>query len=268
LRKYEPFPAAAKLVTSIILGDEGAMMARSRVLVTRPRNEARGLAALLAARGMEPVIAPMIEIVDREAAPPRLDGVQAILCTSANGGRSLARASEERTLPVFAVGDATARAARAAGFAAVESAGGDIDDLARLVCARLRPATGRLLHVAGSQIAGDMAGVLGAAGFAVERAVLYEARAAQALASETARLIADGAVNLALFFSPRSAAVFARLARAAGVSGGLAATAALSISATADAALDGLPFLERRIAAAPNQAALLALVDDIVRQPA
>ena len=243
-------------------------MARTRVLVTRPRNEARGLAALLAARGMEPVIAPMIEIVDRAAAAPELAGVQAILCTSGNGARALARASGERTLPVFAVGDASARAARAVGFAAVESAGGDVEDLARLVGARLLPADGRLLHVAGSEVAGDLAGTLGAAGFAVERAVLYEARAAHALDPETARLIADGAVDLALFFSPRSAAVFARLLRAAGVSGGLAATAALSISAAADTALDGLPLRERRIASAPDQAALLALVDDMVRQPA
>jgi len=243
-------------------------MARTRVLVTRPRNEARSLAALLAARGMDAVIAPMIEIVGRDAALPGFVGVQAILCTSANGVRALARASDERAVPVFAVGDATARAARAAGFAAVDSAGGDVDGLARLVRDRLRPAGGRLLHVAGSEVAGDLAGALGAAGFAVERAVLYEARPAAALAPETARLIDDGAIDLALFFSPRSAAVFARLVEAAGASGGLAATTALSISAAADAALGRLSFRVRRIAAAPTQAALLALVDEMTRQPA
>ena len=267
-REYGPFPAPAKLVTSLILGDEGVMMTKQRALVTRPRSEARTLAALLAARGIEPVIAPMIEIVDRGAALPCLTGVQAIICTSANGVRALARASDERVLRVFAVGDATACAARAAGFTAVESAGGNVDDLARLVRARLTPACGRLVHVAGSEVAGDLAGMLGAAGFTVERAVLYEARAAEAFEPETARLIDDGAIDLALFFSPRSAAIFTRLADAAGVSGGLAATPALSISAAADAALGGLRFRARLVAASPTQAALLALVDELIGQPA
>ena len=62
-------------------------------LVTRPRAEAEALAALLAQRGIDAVIEPMIEIVDTGAALPSLAGVQAILCTSANGVRALARAS-------------------------------------------------------------------------------------------------------------------------------------------------------------------------------
>jgi uroporphyrinogen-III synthase len=237
-------------------------------LITRPQDEATQLAALLAERGVDAIIEPMIEIVARDAALPGMAGVQAILLTSANGARSLARASGARGLPVFAVGDATARAARAAGFATVESAGGNVDDLARLVRTRLRPENGRLLHVAGSDVAGDLAGVLSGAGFAVERAVLYEARAAAALTPATAQLIEDEKIDVALFFSPRSATIFAGLVGAAGVSGGLAATAALSISAAADAALGELPFRERLVAAAPTQAALLACVDERVRQPA
>jgi hypothetical protein len=49
---------------------------------------------------------------------------------------------------------------------------------------------------------------------------------------------------------------------------GLAATTAVSISAAADAAISGLPFRERAIAAAPTQAALLARIDAIAGQPA
>jgi uroporphyrinogen-III synthase len=237
-----------------------------RALVTRPRHEAATLAALLTERGIDAVIEPMIDIVDRAAPPPDLGGVQAILCTSANGVRALARASGERSAPVFAVGDATARAARAAGFDCVDSAGGDVEDLARLVAARLRPAQGRLLHVAGSEVAGDLAGRLGAAGFVVDRAVLYEARTATTLTPETADLIDRGEIDLALFFSPRSAANFARLA--APVAAGLSAAAAISISAAADAALDDLPFRDRLIAAAPTQAALLARVDEFAGQMA
>jgi uroporphyrinogen-III synthase len=248
-------------------------MRKLRALVTRPRHEAEKLAARLAERGIDTVIEPMMTIVDRGGvdrggAMRDLGDVQAILCTSANGVSALARASAERGVPIFAVGDATTRAARAAGFASVESAGGDVDDLARLVAARLRPGVGRLLHVAGSKVAGDLAGILGAAGFSVERTVLYEARAAEALTPKTARLIDDGQIDLALFFSPRTAVIFARLAEATNVAGGLAATTALSISAAADAALGELRFRARLVASAPTQAALLALVDTLVGQVA
>jgi uroporphyrinogen-III synthase len=243
-------------------------MRKPRALVTRPRDEAARLAALLARRGIEVVIEPLIEIADRDEALPDLAGVQAILCTSANGVRALAHASAERGIAIFAVGDATAREARAAGFRKIDSAGGNVDDLARLACRRLRPIDGKLLHVAGSEVAGDLAAALRGSGFAVERAVLYEARAADALTPGTAAAIGRGEIDLALFFSPRTAAIFARLADAAAVSRGLAATVAMSISPAADAALGTLPFRERLIAAAPIQAALLALVEQFVGQPA
>jgi uroporphyrinogen-III synthase len=241
---------------------------KMRALLTRPRAEAEALAGLLAQRGIDSVIEPMIDIVDRDGTLPDLSGIQAILCTSANGVRALARTSDERRVPVFAVGDATARAARAAGFRTVESAGGDVEDLALLVTRRLRPAGGELLHVAGSDVAGDLAAALHATGFIVERAVLYEARATETLSAATARLIGNGNIDLALFYSPRSAAIFARLAEAAKITSGLAATVAVSISASADATLGRLPFRARLIAAAPTQASLLACIVQFAPQTA
>lgn len=239
-----------------------------RALVTRPRAQAEMLAVLLAGQGVEAVIEPLIDIVERTASLPDLAGVQAILCTSANGVRALARASGERGVALLAVGDATARAAHAAGFRDVASAGGDVADLARLARQCLRPDKGKLLHVAGSEVAGDLAGLLGSAGFAVERVALYEARAAEALSPETARLIERGEIDLALFFSPRTAAIFARLVAAAEIADGLTAAAALSISAAANAALGDLPFRDRAIAATPTQAAMLALITQFAGLPA
>jgi uroporphyrinogen-III synthase len=238
-----------------------------RALVTRPRAEAEALAALLARRGIETVVEPLIEIAASGAALPDLARVQAVLCTSANGARALARASAERGVPVFAVGDATARAARAEGFCHVESAGGDVEDLAYLARRRLRPEGGRLLHIAGSEVAGDLATLLAADGFAVDRMMLYEARAVGALSPATAKLIVGGGFAFALFFSPRTAAIFTRLAEAAAVTGGLHPTIAVSISAAADAMLADLPFRARLIAEAPTQSALVELIERRVGQP-
>ncbi len=231
-----------------------------RILVTRPREDARALAEALAERGIEAVIEPMLAI--EFLPPPALDleGVQALLFTSANGARAFAHASARRDLPVLAVGPATARAARAAGFADVAVAGGDVEALAVLAAERLRAAAGALLHVSGSAVAGDLAGRLGAAGFEVRRAVLYEARAAESLSPETARDLARGAIGGVMLFSPRTAKTFVTLAARAGLGEALAATEALCLSEAVAAAARALPWRAVRIAERPDQAALVAFV--------
>jgi uroporphyrinogen-III synthase len=237
-----------------------------RALVTRPRAEAASLAEALAARGIEAILEPLLDIHYRDVPAPDLTGVQAILCTSANGVRALARSSSERHRPLLAVGDATAGRARAEGFARVESASGNVANLARLVRERLRPEDGPLLHVAGSEIAGDLAGDLGAHGFVVERAVLYEARPAAALSAPTVRALDAGIVDFALFFSPRTATIFAGLAERGGLVAALRTATAISISAAADKALAGVAFRARCIAATPDQPGLLAALDDVLRE--
>jgi len=235
-----------------------------RALITRPREEAESLTVALAIRGIEAIVEPLMEIHWQIPGTLDLDGVQAILCTSANGVRALARVSGERRVPLLAVGDATAARARAEGFESVQSAGGDLGDLARLAAARLRPQDGPLLHVAGNVVAGDLVGLLRAHGFTVERRVLYEARATAALSPAAVDSLRAGAIAFALFFSPRTAEIFARLADVAGVTECCARVTALSISAGADAALAGLPWRDRRIAERPNQPALLDALDQVL----
>ena len=239
-----------------------------RALVTRPREDVESLAAALATRGVEALVEPLIEIHYRAPEALGVDGVQAILCTSANGVRALARASGERGVPLLAVGDATAARARAEGFGSVESAGGDVGDLARLAGAILRPENGPLLHVAGNVVAGDLVGLLSAQGFTVERRVLYEARAAAALSPAAVDSLRAGAIAFALFFSPRTAAIFVRLAGLARVVECCAKVTAVSIGGAADAALAGLPWRDRRIAERPNQPALLHALDQCARSMA
>jgi uroporphyrinogen-III synthase len=237
-----------------------------RALITRPREESETLAAALAARGIGAVAEPLLEVHYRSPAALDLGGVQAILCTSANGVRALARASGERRVPVFAVGDATALQARAEGFTAVESAGGDVNDLIRLTAARLHPQNGQLLHVAGDAVAGDLVGALRGRGFSIERSVLYEARPVAALSPASVSTLRSGAIGFALFFSPRTAAVFARLAGSACVARCCGTITAVSISPAADAALADVPWLKRRIAERPTQAALLDMIDRVLSE--
>ena len=151
-----------------------------RVLITRPEREATALATALSQRGHVAVIAPLFRLDILH--PPgdfaaALAACQAVLLTSANGARALAEASEQRSKPVFAVGDTTAATAEGLGFTAVTSAAGDGAALAELVAQRLDPKTGPLVHVSGADVAGEIA----PEGFEVRRFALYEAREADAL---------------------------------------------------------------------------------------
>ena len=237
-----------------------------RVLVTRPRDDAAELGAALAARGLEVVSQPMLEIAFDVETSPSLEGRQALLFTSANGVRAFVRASDRRDRPVFAVGDATASAARQAGFVAVESADGNVDDLAGLVQRQCDPAAGPLLHVAGSAVAGDLAGQLHDAGFAVERVQLYTARTATALDQHVQSAIADGFIEYALFFSPRSAATFVSLTRAADLTAACAKIKAVCLSAAVGEALSPIDWRAVIVARTPTQEALLDCLDRDIKE--
>jgi uroporphyrinogen-III synthase len=231
-----------------------------RVLITRPHDDAKALAEALAARGVEAIVEPMIEITPLSARALELEGVQAILLTSANGARALAAATRRRDVGVLAVGEATATAARAAGFADVAAAGGDVEALAALVGERCDPAAGALIHVSGSAVAGDLGGRLAARGFTVRRAVLYEAREAARLSDAATDALSRGALDAVLLFSPRTAKAFVTLAERAGLASALGSVEALCLSAAVADAARRVGWQEVRVAARPEQAALLALM--------
>ncbi|MBS0469908.1 MAG: uroporphyrinogen-III synthase [Proteobacteria bacterium] len=231
-----------------------------RVLVTRPEGDAAETAALLRARGHEAIIAPLLGVRYHDGHPLHLDRVQALLFTSANGVRALARRTSLRDFRVFAVGSQTAQAARDAGFAEVEDADGNVDTLADVVRATLKPQDGALLHAAGAEAEGRLAGLLTAAGFAVRSEVLYDVPAVADLPEAARSAIATGAADAVILFSARSAQILVDCLRKAGLPpDGLIAAA---ISAAAARPLAETAFREIRIAARPNQTALLDCLSD------
>lgn len=234
-----------------------------RVLVTRPREDATTLVAALEARGHAVMLEPLLTIQPRQEIdwPQGHEAAQALLVTSANGVRAFAEADARRNLPVFAVGDASAAAARALGFARVESAGGDVTDLAELVQARLDPAGGPLLHPAASKLAGDLQGGLAAAGFTVLRVVLYDALAAGELSVACRQALAEGLIDLVTFFSPRTAAGFVSLVAAAKMSQACRRVTAVCLSPAVAGRISAVPWAAVAVAARPEQDSLLAEVD-------
>tara|TARA_R110002110_G_scaffold415612_2_gene651799 strand:- start:255336 stop:256049 length:714 start_codon:yes stop_codon:yes gene_type:complete len=227
-----------------------------RVLVTRPRPDADETAAELIALGHEPVVAPLLEVTFETGATLDLSDAQAILITSANGVRALASATARRDLPVFAVGDASAAAARQNGFDRTESADGNVQTLADLVTSRLSPHDGRLVHVAGTVTAGDLAGKLALSGFEVGRAVLYRAEPVLNLPEVIGERLRDRTLDAAMFFSPRTAAQFAELVLSEGLGEQCGRTVAVALSGAVAEKLAALAFLDVRIAEKPDQDSL------------
>ena len=76
---------------------------------------------------------------------------------------AIRRATSLIKLPLFAVGQRSADAARQAGFSDVTSAGGDVRDLVRLIAERRADATAPLLYLAGEDRAADLVGRAGGA---------------------------------------------------------------------------------------------------------
>ena len=231
-----------------------------RVLVTRPREDAAGLAEALTARGCEAVLEPLFHVEFMDTAALDLSGVHAFLLTSANGARALSRRDVSRELPVYAVGDATASAVRDAGFEQVHSADGGVDQLAELVKDRVPHDAGALLHVAGSEVAGDLGGTLESAGYGYRRAVLYRAVPVKGLTAATVAALKDGDIDAVVFYSPRSAETCIELMRKARLVRAARGLDALCLSAAVGEAASELTWRDVRVAPRPDQESLLGLI--------
>ncbi|HWA45156.1 MAG TPA: uroporphyrinogen-III synthase [Hypericibacter adhaerens] len=188
-----------------------------RMLVTRPEPDASETAARLSALDIEAVVEPLLSVETLPTTLPDATGFAALAVTSANALRALdARGELGRftRLPVFTVGDRTAALARRLGFARVTSAGGNVEDLARLL-ARSGLA-GPVLYPAARQLAGDLGKALAPHGIMVITAPVYAMHSATALSAATRQGLDEGEIDAGLFYSRRTAETFAGLAHGLG----------------------------------------------------
>jgi len=225
------------------------------VLVTRPRADAEPFVGELAARGHTALVEPMFT-VRHHASAVDLTGVQAVLFTSANGVRALAAATPVRGVRVLAVGHATAAEAEAHGFARVERASGDAESLAALVRDRLDPANGALYHAAGTVTRGALAETLDRAGFSVRREAVYAAEPVDALSEPAQRELAEGTLDAAAFFSPRTAATFVSVTSVAHLAAACRALDAVCLSPVVAERVRALPWRAVHVADTPDREAL------------
>lgn len=223
------------------------------VWITRAQPGAAATARRIGALGFSAVVDPLLEI--RDLAPAvDLAEVAALAFTSANGVEAFCKLTWARDLPVFTVGEATAQAARAAGFADPSSADGDVEALARLIV-DTRP--GSVLCVGAREPAADLPALLAAARIEAHALAVYAAEERAPHAETLERLTTFEAV---LLHSPRAsrslAAILKRRAaptlRALCLSPAVAGPLTQSVP---DGALRSVAFAPR-----PHESALLGLL--------
>lgn len=171
--------------------------------MTRPQPAADALVARLNAGGRAALAAPVTEYTPVPFTLPDLAAYHALAFTSAEGVRVFADNETGRGKPVFCVGDATAAAARAAGFEHIRSADGDAGDLLELLGGQKD--IKRVLHVSGTETARELRAPLALRGITLDRVAVYGTRLLDRLPSDAENALRAGTVTAALLFSARAA---------------------------------------------------------------
>ena len=189
-----------------------------RVLLTRPENRAGGTAVKLEELGHEVVNFPLFAPVhDLPAAQSALATPHsAIAITSAEAVRGLeqlgAVLAPHFQTRVFAVGKATARAARAAGFSDVEVAAGSGQELGELVTDHYRGRSApSLLYLAGEKRMGRFEKVLAENGIDCVVAETYRMEPIVYSLEEQQAMLVEGKADAVFFYSREAANAFFEL---------------------------------------------------------
>ncbi|KPP88248.1 uroporphyrinogen-III synthase [Erythrobacter sp. HL-111] len=223
---------------------------RRRVIAVRPEPGLAATLALARDMGIEAEGVALFEIRARAWTEPDPESVDALLVGSANaflhGGPALARFAGK---PVHAVGEKTAEAARAAGFAVAATGSGGLQQ----VLDSVRPPA-RLLRVAGA----THVPLEPPEGVRITTVIAYES-AALPMPARLAGRLAAGA--LVLLHSAEAARHFASESDRLGVARSAVSLAALA-PRIAEAA--GAGWRAIHVAPEPGDAALLHMVRDMV----
>lgn len=225
------------------------------LLMTRPAPESGSFVADLEALGagpFRPIVAPLIGITS-VGAIPELSGYGAVVLSSRHAVRTLQDAGARCSGPAYVVGDATAEAARSAGFD-VMSAGRDAEALVAMI--RRDAPQGPLVHLRGTHSRGDIAGQLSAGGIPTDEAVIYD-QPALPLSQEAQEALQGPVPVIAPLFSPRTARLLA----------GHTVRAPLSVAAMSESvakAVASLHIMELKIAQRPDAPAMLTATADLI----
>ncbi|MEQ1612470.1 MAG: uroporphyrinogen-III synthase [Hyphomicrobiaceae bacterium] len=234
-----------------------------RLLVTRPEEDAVAFKAQLIAQGHQVTIEPLLSISTANTDEIDLDGAQAIIATSRNGLRALARTvhiDEARKLLVFAVGPGTASTARSLGFTSIIEGPSNAQQLIPLITEHAEVNSGPLVHLAGDSVKAGFVDELHRLGYFVAQPIVYTTEAAGRLGSATVASMRNKRIDGVILLSPRTAEVYAGLVQMHNLTVACAGIVHFCISAATAERLAGLAGVPIRTPTRPNLQEMLALI--------
>ena len=217
----------------------------------------------LRARGHEVLVEPLlnVEFLDTGALP--LDGVQALIATSRNGLRALARndsLEQAKSCRCSRWARRRPQWGQALGFDRIIEGEGTAAALVPLIAETCDAGKGALLHLAGERLAADLKGELEKLGFSVSRPHLYRTVAVQSFSAEMKEAMAAGDLDGVLLMSPETARTWTSLLSTSAFFRGGGDIRYFCLSQAVADRLSGLGGVEILVAETPQEDRLLALI--------
>ncbi|NVJ98869.1 MAG: uroporphyrinogen-III synthase [Alphaproteobacteria bacterium] len=229
------------------------------ILVTRPMDEAAPTAEKLEAQGHRVVIAPMIQIDPVSFEIP--DDDRSLIITSKNGARHGLTNIGNKERPIFAVGQETANEAKRLGFTNITVGPGTARQLVPILLEAGISQKRKYTHLAGNVISYNIADVLRGEDIDAEATVTYQSRPLRSFSAGVQEAMEEGEIDVALFYSPRTATTFEEAAAEYGRSDWLSKMDAVCLSTRVAQNLIG-PWKSVRYAIIPTEKALFSLLDE------
>lgn len=231
------------------------------VIITRAEPAAHETAKRLEKMGFPAVVSPVLIMQTRaQVALPAAETLAGLVFTSANGVRAYSARREDRTLPTWCVGPATATAAREADFENVHESAGNAVDLAEFIARNSSSGPRPLLHVANGAAKGDLKRALKGHGFETIFAPLYDMLPAERLSEPAIATLSTQKPGVVLIHSAKGAQRFAELCP----SGAREHVAVAAISEFAAWPLKDLEFKQMQIASTPNEDGLFEALEAVL----
>ena len=224
--------------------------------MTRPQKAAERFVSLLPGEiraGLSVVYSPLIGI-EPTASEINFGDARGLIFTSANAVEVTAALSHHRGLPSFCVGQATTRAAIAAGWTGQYS--GENSEALIKTLHQSRP-MGPLLHIRGTHSRGNVALRLSASGCPTREQVVYD-QPLLSFSDIAEKSLTRPAPIVVPLFSPRTARQFANL---------VTGSENLHFAALSDAVAEQvkpLKFNQLKVSKAPNARSMAQLVSQMI----
>lgn len=231
----------------------------STILVTRPIEESTQTAERLEQLGHRVVIAPMLKVEPVSFEIP--DDNRSIIITSKNAARMGLLNIGNKARPIFAVGEKTAEEARRQGFTNITVGPGTARQMVPMLLECGLSDKRKYTHLCGNNLSYNISDVLCGEGLDAVNTITYQTRPVGGLSVGVQEALDAGEVDIALFYSPRTATIFEETVADYGRSDWLGTMDALCLSTRVAENLLG-PWRRKEYAIIPTEKAMFSMLGE------